>query len=307
MSVPPTLRPGGPVPGDEWSLAADAPRAAVAEIDALMTQPEHLGLTLAVVLVQGGRIVHEAYSPTAGPGTPLVSWSMAKSVTHALVGMAVADGSLDLGAPAPVPEWQDDVRSAITLEHLMEMRSGLTFVEDYVDDSISHCIDMLFGTGKADVASYAAALPLEHAPGTHWSYSSGTTNIVCRILGDVAHGGPGGSGAERSAAMRALLQRRLFAPLGMNTADPRFDEAGTFIGSSFLYASARDFARFGLLYLRDGVWGDRRVLPAGWSDDARRPTPVPPEEGVAYGRHWWLWDQLGRAKPTWSCRPRSKH
>jgi len=161
------------------------------------------------------------------------------------------------------------------------MRSGLQFVEDYVDGEVSHVIDMLFGAGKDDVAAYAAALPLIAAPGSQWSYSSGTTNIVCRILGDAVGGGADG--------MRAFMHERLFMPLGMHTATPRFDAAGTFIGSSFVYASARDFAAFGELYRNDGMVGSTRVLPAGWVDHARAATPVPDSERFGYGAHWWLW------------------
>ena len=115
-------------------------------------------ITLAEVVVHGGEVVHETYGPDTGPDTTLISWSTGKSVTHALVGIAVREGLLDLDAPAPVPEWAGDDRQAITLRQLLHMTSGLRFVEDYVDDSISHCIDMLFGAGQADVAAYAAAL-----------------------------------------------------------------------------------------------------------------------------------------------------
>jgi CubicO group peptidase (beta-lactamase class C family) len=242
-------------------------------------------ITLAEVVLHRGAVVYEAYAPSAGPDTTLISWSTAKSVTHALVGIAVRDGLLELDAPAPVPEWADDERSAITLRQLLHMSSGLRFVEDYVDDSISHCIDMLFGAGQADVAGYASALPLDHPPGSVFNYSSGTTNIVCRIVGQAVGGG--------EARMRAFLQDELFGPLGMTSADPRFDGAGTFIGSSFLYCTARDFARFGQLYLADGVWEGRRLLPDGWVELARTPAPVPVEEEFGYGAHWWLWDGHG--------------
>ena len=210
---------------------------------------------------------------------------MAKSVTHALVGICVGDGLLDPDAPARVPEWKGDERRSITLQHLLEMRSGLEFVEDYVDGGTSHVIDMLFGAGQDDVAGYAAARRLLHAPGSHWSYSSGTTNIVARIVGE-AVAPRYGSGA---AGMEAFMRQRLFEPLGMSTAIPKFDAAGTFIGSSFLYASARDFARFGELYLHDGVWNGVRLLPEGWVEHARRPVPTPPEELFGYGAHFWLW------------------
>jgi CubicO group peptidase (beta-lactamase class C family) len=110
-----------------------------------------------------------------------------------------------------------------------------------------------------------------------FAYSSGTTNIICRILRDIV-GGP--------TEMLQFMDRKLFAPLGMRTPTPRFDAAGTFIGSSFLFATPQDFARFGYLYLRDGVWNGQRILPAGWVDAARRPSFASAEE--AYGAHWWL-------------------
>jgi CubicO group peptidase (beta-lactamase class C family) len=242
-------------------------------------------VTLAEVVVRGGEVVHEHYGPDTDATTTLISWSTAKSLTHALVGIAVRQGLLDVDAPAPVAEWAGDERQGITLRQLLNMRSGLRFVEDYVDDSSSHCLDMLFGAGQADVAGYAAALPLDHEPGSTFNYSSGTTNIVARIVGEAVGGGEEG--------MRSFMEAELFGPLGMASADPRFDAAGTFVGSSFLYCTARDFARFGQLYLRDGVWDGGRILPEGWVDFARTPTEVPPEEDFGYGAHWWLWDRQG--------------
>jgi CubicO group peptidase (beta-lactamase class C family) len=242
-------------------------------------------VTLAEVVIHGGEVVHEAYGPDTGADTTLISWSTGKSVTHALVGIAVREGLLDVDAPAPVPEWAGDERRAITVRHLLHMTSGLRFVEDYVDDSISHCIDMLFGAGQADVAAYAAALPLDHPPDSVFNYSSGTTNIVSRIVGQAVGGG--------EAGMRAFMEEELFGPLGMTSADPRFDTAGTFVGSSFLYCTARDFARFGQLYLGDGLWEGRRILPDGWVDFARTPAPAPVDEEFGYGAHWWLWDRHG--------------
>jgi CubicO group peptidase (beta-lactamase class C family) len=273
-------------PTREWPEAEpdpDVDRALLATaVDRLLAQPPELGLTLAVLAVHRGRIVAEGYGTDTGPDTTLVSWSVAKSVTHALVGLLVGESRLDLDLPAPVPAWRDDARAAITLRHLLAMTPGLRFVEDYVDAGVSHCIDMLFGAGQADVAGYASALPLDHPPGTWWNYSSGTTNIVSRIAGDAVGGG--------EAGMRSYLAERLFGPLGMVSAAPRFDAAGTFVGSSFLYATARDFARFGYLYLRNGTWEDRPLLPRGWAEYARVPeTSVPDTEDFGYGAHWWLW------------------
>lgn len=263
--------------------------------------PPGRGITLAVAVVHRGRLVAEGYgvqpASAFGPGgpvdadTPLVSWSMAKSITHAAVGLLVGDGLVQLDAPAPVPEWVGTDKARITLQQLLEMRPGLRFVEDYVDGTVSHCIDMLFGAGAGDHAAYAAALPLDHPPGAVWNYSSGTTNIVARIVGDCL---ATATGQAREPAVREFLAERLFGPIGMSSADPRFDGSGTWVGSSYVYATARDFARFGLLYLRNGEWDGRRILPEGWVDHARRLVAVDPESGFGYGAHWWIWpDQPG--------------
>lgn len=247
-------------------------------VERFFTDPEDaIGRTHAVAAVHRGEVVAERYDePDVGPETTLISWSMAKSITHAAVGILVGRGLLDPSLPADVPEWQDDERRHITLEHLLRMVDGLEFVEDYVDDRISDVIHMLFGEGKDDVAPYATARPLAHAPGTVWSYSSGTSNIVAAIAGRAAGG---------TDAMRRLLEDDLFARIGMRSAVPRFDAAGTFIGSSFVHATARDFARFGELYLHDGVRDGRRVLPEGWVAHARSLTPG---SAGGYGAHWWL-------------------
>jgi len=241
--------------------------------------PDATGDTHALLVVHRGTIVAEGYDAENHAESTLVSWSMAKSITHAWVGLLLRDGKLDVSAPAPVPEWQGagDPRGAVTLEQLLRMVDGLDFLEDYVEGDTSNVIDMLFGGGKEDVAAYAASQPLAHLPGSFWSYSSGTANIVARIAGSAVGGGEHGA--------LGYLQRELFDRLGMTSAKPRFDPAGTFIGSSFVFATARDFARFGLLYLRDGIWEGERVLPAGWVDHARTPTPASKGE---YGAHWWL-------------------
>jgi CubicO group peptidase (beta-lactamase class C family) len=237
------------------------------------------GETHAVVVIHRGALVAERYGPELGPESPLVSWSMAKSITHALVGILVREAALDPAAPAPVPSWQSagDPRGRITTEHLLRMVDGLDFVEDYVDGERSHVIEMLFGSGRDDVAAYASSRPPAHPPGEVWNYSSGTTNILAGIVGRIVGGGRDG--------MLDFMERELFGPLGMASAEPRFDAAGTFVGSSFVFATARDFARFGLLYLRDGVWEGRRILPPGWVDHGRRETPASRGE---YGAHWWL-------------------
>jgi CubicO group peptidase (beta-lactamase class C family) len=258
---------------------------------------EPFGLHLALVIVCRGEIAAEVYGPTAGPDTALISWSMAKSFTHAMVGLLVAEGLLDPSAPAPVPEWAGDHRSAITLQQLLEMSSGLAFVEDYVDGDVSNVIEMLFGDGKDDVARYAASFPLIHEPGAVFNYSSGTTNIISAICDRAIRNSGVAAGTE------AFLAERLFEPLGMTSATIRCDPTGTFIGSSFVYATARDFATFGRLYLDDGLirgsdGATRRLLPEGWVDHARTPVRAHVPEAHWYGAHWWLWDENCDPGPT---------
>lgn len=268
-------------PRSSLPLDLDKPRFD-ALIDEAFIAPasELVGETHALVVVQGGQVIFERYGAKSGPDATQPSWSMAKSMTHALVGMLVADGKLDIHRPVEVPEWQGagDPRAAITLDMLLRMSSGLTFVEDYVPGHPSDVIAMLYGVGKGDVAHYAADLPLAHPAGSFWNYASGTTNIVARLAAQ-AQGGD----------FAAFMRERLFAPLGMTSATPKFDAAGTFIGSSYCFCTAQDFARFGLLYLRDGVWEGRRLLPPGWVDYGR--TPTFQQAGVTdgrYGAQWWL-------------------
>jgi CubicO group peptidase (beta-lactamase class C family) len=265
----------GPLGGD---VDAEVVQAQIADT---IGEHEATDITQAIVVVHRGKVVAEAYGPDTHAATPLISWSMAKSITHALVGIAQMDGLLDVSKSAPVDAWKNDDRSQITLQHLLDMRSGLSWNEDYVDGDSSDVIEMLFGSGKDDVAAYAVSLPLAEQPDSRWLYSSGTTNIVARILGN-AYGDRHGS----SSGIERVLQQRLFAPIGMH-ATARFDAAGTFIGSSYVFATARDYARFGYLYLQEGIWNGKQVLPAGWVDHARVQTVVDDETGLGYGAHWW--------------------
>lgn len=283
-----------PWPTRDWptgELPRDADAAAIeARLrEAFDPDPDpDLGETHAALVVLGGRILLERYGEGHGADVTCRSWSMAKSLTHALVGIAVGDGLIDIHAPADVPAWRaaGDPRGAITLDHLLRMSSGLAWIEDYAPGGRSDVIEMLMGAGAADVAGFAEAMPAAHPPGAVFYYSSGTTNIVCAILARAV-----GAAGE---AFHAWMRERLFDPLGMKSPRPRFDAAGTFIGSSFCFCTPRDFARFGLLYLRDGVWEGRRLLPEGWVDHARTPTVQQPggEVDGPYGAHWWL-DRAG--------------
>ncbi len=299
--VPLTPQPEGvPWPTDEWPRAVPPgplARPLAALLDDVTTDVERYGTTFSVAVVHGGRLLAERYGgelehwdrphEPIEPSTGLLSWSMAKSMLHAVVGMLVADGRLALDGPAPVPEWADpaDPRHAVTLEHLLTMRDGLAFSEVYEDAGTSDVIEMLFGAGQADMARFAANRPLACPPDTLFNYSSGTSNIVSGLVARLV--GPG-------EPYERFLRERLFDPLGMRSADPRFDDAGTFIGSSYVYATALDYLRFGLLYLRDGVWEGRRLLPEGWVDHGRRIRSYDEPEDRWYGAHWWsVGDHLG--------------
>ena len=294
--VPMPAQPRGvswPTPDPDGWPTGDAPPSVDKLVDELIAETDQYGTTYAVLVIHGGRLVVERYggeiphfdgpAEPVVPTTQLLSWSMAKSILHSAVGVLVGDGRLQLDAPASVPAWRvdpTDPRAAITLEHLLTMRDGLDFAEDYVDAQVSDVIEMLFGDGKDDVAGFAETRPARHAPNTHFNYSSGTSNIVSAIAAHAVGGG---------AALVDLLRARIFDPIGITSADPRLDAAGTFIASSYVYATVRDFARFGLLYLRDGTWNGARLLPEGWVDHARRQRSVD-EEGYGYGAHWWVVD-----------------
>lgn len=295
----PTQPPGVPWPIGAWPVAPVPEEVALDPLlDEMFDQPERFGTTFATLVVHRGLLVAERYQgelehfdrppEPVGSETPLLSWSIAKSILHAAVGMLLRDGRIDPAAAAPVAAWRGpgDPRAAITIEHLLTMRDGLAFTEDYVDDTVSDVIEMLFGSGKDDVAAYAASRPLANDPGTVFNYSSGSTNILSRIVGETVGGG--------QAGYEKFLQDNVFDPVGMLSAAPGFDDAGTFVASSYVHAIARDFARFGLWYLRDGVWGGYRLLPEGWVDHGRRPRSVDPDDGRLYGAHWWVvGDDLG--------------
>ncbi len=296
-----------PWPTSEWSTGAPDvadPERLASLVDGAFTEPgaAALGHTHALAVVQGGRLVVERYGtrfvseleeisgirPEAiTADTGLISWSMAKSILHAVVGLLVGDGVVDVAARAPVPTWSDpaDPRRRITWDDLLTMRPGLAWLEEYYEfdgTRLPDVVSMLFGEGNADMAGFAAGFPLVQEPGSAaaYTYSSGTSNIISACVGRVVGGG--------EAGMRSFLVERLFGPIGMTTAEPSFDAAGTFVASSYVDASARDFARFGLLYLRDGMWEGRRLLPAGWVDHGRRPRS--PDEDSFHGAHWWARD-----------------
>lgn len=285
--VPSGVPPGDPdvlwPEGEATLIEAPPPgvnrEALAAALDRVFTNadPARPINTRGVAVIYQGRIIAERYAPGFDVNTTHLSNSVAKSVTSALVGILVGQGRLDLYAPAPVAEWrgENDPRGAITLDNLMRMSSGLQFQEEY--DEVWTDITRMLADG--DLAHYAATRTLEHPPGTHWQYSTGTSNILGRIVREAA-------GPDFPTAF-AFPRRALFDRIGARTAVLEVDTAGNFVGGSLFQASVRDYARFGLLYLRDGVWNGERILPEGWVAYTRTLTP----HGVAnlgYGAQFWL-------------------
>jgi hypothetical protein len=246
-------------------------------LDRAFSEPDPVRLrrTRAVVIVHDGRIVAERYAQGYGENTTLLGWSMTKSAQNALIGVLVAQGRLHLDATGVLRAWSGagDSRNAITLGHLLRMESGLEFAEEYVNP-LGDVTWMLFGTG--DAAAFAAAKPLAAAPGTRWSYSSGTSNILARVAREAI---------ADDAEYLAFPRRALFERIGMTGALIEADAAGNFVASSFMHATARDWARLGLLYLQDGVWGGERILPEGWVQYSVTPAPM---SGGRFGAHFWL-------------------
>ena len=225
-------------------------------LDAAFAEPgsNKLKKTRAIIVVYDGRLVAERYAPGFHKDMPLLGWSMSKSVTNALVGIQVKNRWLDIKAPASVSEWQNEgnPRREITLDQLLRMSAGLVFEESYLppDDTTR----MLYES--YDFAAYAADKPLAANPDAQWNYSSGAANIIARIVRQTAE--------KNYAEYYTFIRKKLFDKIGMYSAIMEPDSSGTFVGSSYTFATARDWARFGLLYLQDGVWQGERILPRGW-------------------------------------------
>ena len=253
--------------GDSAEIACLDPLA-----KAFVDDKAYNGTPFAFVVLHKGKLVAERYGKGITPETKLLSWSMGKSFTSAIAGIMVGDSLVSLHAPLDIPQWQADERKNITLNNLLQMQSGLQWNEDYGNRSDVN----LMLHREEDMGLFALNKPLEHAPGTHWYYSSGTTNIVMRYLR---------SQFDNDQAFLTYLRERLFGPL--HIANPYFEQdmSGTPVGSSYLYMTARDFARFGQMYLDDGCANGQRILPEGWVEYTT--TPASASEG-RYGAFFWL-------------------
>ena len=260
--------------GDSALAAGDSALAARLEpvARALVDERAYNGHPFAFIVLHKGAVVAERYDRGIGPDTRLLSWSMAKSFTNALTGIMAGDGMVDIHAPLDIPEWQQDGRKDITLNDLLQMQSGLEWNEDYGNRSDVN----LMLHRETDMGAFALSKPLRYTPGTHWYYSSGTTNIVMRWLR---------SRFPSDEAFLTYLHDRLFKPLGFRNPYFEPDMSGTPVGSSYLYATARDYARFGQMYLDDGCVAGERILPEGWVDYTV--TPASDSKG-GYGAFFWL-------------------
>ena len=240
--------------------------------------------THAVVIVHDGRVIAERYSAGYGIDTQVIGWSATKSITNALIGILVRQGKLSPTGPAPIAAWSDptDPRHAITIDNLLRMNSGLDIGQS-LTASASTAFDpsaqMVFN--ERDMAAFAERVPLEFAPGSDWNYTNGNTLLLSRLIRDNAGG--------TASSTLDFARRELFDKLGMHHVTLEFDSTGTPIGSSHMLASARDWARFGLLYLNDGVAGGERLLPEGWVDYSARLTSHSEQYGYAAG----FWTQRG--------------
>jgi CubicO group peptidase (beta-lactamase class C family) len=227
--------------------------------------------TKAVVVVHDGQVIAERYADGVGIDTPLLGFSMTKSVVNALIGILTQQGLVTPSMPAPIPEWRgaNDPRHEIEVEHLLRMTTGLAL--DETNSGFDPSSQMLYLHN--DMAGFAVRAAVIAPPGTRWAYSSPTTQLLARIIRD-AVGGP-----EQTLA---FAWRELFNPLGMRSVTLEFDGAGTLQGSTYMLASARDWARFGLLYLNDGMVRGRRILHEDWVDFSAAATL-----GTDYGAGFW--------------------
>jgi CubicO group peptidase (beta-lactamase class C family) len=250
---------------------------------------DHKIKTRVVVVIQDGRLIGERYAEGFHAEMPLPGWSMTKSVTEALVGIRIRQGRMNLEVPLDLKAWQEagNPRAAITLEEMLRMTSGLKWTEES-SDHVSDMTHMLFR--ERSMAGYAALAPIVEAPGKEWVYSSGTTNLICEALRN---------SFDDDREYWEFPRRQLFDPIGMTSAVFELDASGTFVGSSYCFATARDWARFGQLYLDDGVVNGQRILPEGWVAGASEPTRGSKRR---YGRHFWLPRDKTLPAGTYLCR-----
>jgi CubicO group peptidase (beta-lactamase class C family) len=252
-----------------------------AALDRAFAEPEAPPLrhTKAVVVLKDGHIVAEGYAEGYGIDTPILGFSATKSVMSALTGILVRQGKLALDRPAPVAAWQSpgDPRRAITIDHLLRHAAGLA-IGSSLAASLGAALEPVnrMKFTESDMARYAESLGLATPPGSAWNYNDGNYVILLQVIREAVGG--------HAADVLRFAQRELFGPLGMHNVTLEFDASGNPEGSSQKLATARDWARFGMLYLDDGVVGGKRILPDGWVKYSASPTP---NAWVGYGAGFW--------------------
>jgi CubicO group peptidase (beta-lactamase class C family) len=289
---PPPLPPLPEGALEAVSVEPGVPREALARaVDALFTR-EGIGETRALVVMHEGEIVAERYGEGFTAETPMVGWSMSKTVTGVLIGMMVADGRLALDESPPIDHWQraGDPRGEITLRQLLQMRSGLRHEEKAEPLYTSPEVRMMFLDGRDDMAAWAEAQPLDHEPGRHHQYSTASTVILGDIMARLL--APDGGPSARQEAVAHYLNARLATSLGMDSLVAEYDSAGTMVAGSQVWATARDWAKFGEFLRRGGTAGGAQIVPRRWIDFMRSPSP----RAGDYGAHLWLNHPSGTAR-----------
>jgi CubicO group peptidase (beta-lactamase class C family) len=253
-------------------------------VDAAFDPPG--GMTAALVVTWRGRLIAERYAPGITAQTPLESWSMGKSVTATLMGVLIQQGAYELWQPAPIPEWQEgnDLRSEIRIADLLHMSSGLRIKApedpDY-DPAGTYADHFYLYTGGVDSFHYAATRPLQWLPGKVGRYRN-TDPVVTNYLVRLAV-------EKRDEEYLSFPRRALFDKLGMRTMVLETDPFGNFLAQGYEFASARDWARLGNLYLQDGVWNGERLLPEGFVKFVSTPAPAwVADNNPVYGGFFWI-------------------
>ena len=273
--------PMGDAPVKEpWPAGLDRAKVQTA-VDMAFADPE--GLTAAMVVVYKGQIVGERYMPGITKDTQLESWSMGKSLTATLVGRVVKDGAFGLDDPAPVPEWRrpGDPRGAIRVRDIMRMSSGLSFTgqdDRWMDPATQYHDHFFIYAGAVNAFQYSISSPVEYAPNTVGRYRNSDPMTLGFLVRQAVE--------KKGEQYLTWPQRALFDKVGIRRQVLEPDPWGNFLLSGYDYGTARNWARLGLLYLRDGVWNGERLLPEGFTKFVS--TPAPAWRRKEYGGQFWV-------------------
>lgn len=258
-------------------------------VDSILRQDNQDGLdTRALLVVKDGYIVAESYAQGFDYATPLLGWSMGKSLTSIMLGNLALKQRVKVNSKELFSQWQNDERSNISLENLLQMSSGLAFAETYIPGTDS--TRMLFL--EPSTSGYALAKPVEHPPGKHFAYSSGTTNILMRYVFETL-------GAQPQALVN-YFHTEIAIPLGLANTVFELDSEGIYVGSSYIFSSARDWARMGWLMVNQGVINNQQLISKDWVKAATQSNQS--ENDGRYGYQFWL-NTGGNQAPRWSDLP----